>query len=159
MIILRAQSIKKCTRYDWPVKKAIVHSPIIKLKGISKCTSNDSLSSSGAQNKDVTNWGQIKSATQAKWEPANQPCPQGPFPSLWRWKPGKRALGTRLPGNKDIFCGKAWRFRLSVSMFCFLLCFCLFWIFPLFAASFSFFLNLPFSFLFHFGLFHSCCFM
>ena len=57
MLILRAQSIKKYTRYDWPVKKAIVHLSIIKLKGNSKCTSKDSLSSSGAQNKDVTNRG------------------------------------------------------------------------------------------------------
>ena len=92
--------------------------------------------------------------------PQTNLVPRAVFPGLiWRWKPGKSALGTRLPANKDIFCGKAWRFRLSVSMLCFLLCFCLFWIFPLFAASFSFFLNLPLSFLFHFGLFHSCCFM
>ena len=39
-------------RYDWPVKKAIVDLPI-RMKGNSKCTSSNSLSPAGVQNKDI----------------------------------------------------------------------------------------------------------
>ena len=41
------------TRHDWPVKKAIVDLRI-RLKGNSKHTSGNSLSPSGAQNKDIS---------------------------------------------------------------------------------------------------------
>ena len=40
------------TRHDWPVKQAIVDLPI-KMKGNSNRSSGNSLSPSGAQNKDV----------------------------------------------------------------------------------------------------------
>ena len=39
-------------RHDWPFKKATVDLPI-RLKGNSKCSSGNSLSSLGAQNRDL----------------------------------------------------------------------------------------------------------
>ena len=61
------------TRHDWTLKKAIVHLPI-SLKGNSKRISGNSLSSLGAQNKnlgsafppirDVTNRGHMTSGTR-----------------------------------------------------------------------------------------------
>ena len=39
-------------RWDWPVKKAIVYLPV-RLKGTLKRISGSSLSSLGAQNKDI----------------------------------------------------------------------------------------------------------
>ena len=45
------QDLSTC--YDWPVKKAIVDLPI-KMKGNSNFTSGNSLSSLGAQNKDIS---------------------------------------------------------------------------------------------------------
>ena len=40
------------TRLDWPVKKAIVDL-LIRLKGISKCTSSNSLSPLGVHNQNI----------------------------------------------------------------------------------------------------------
>ena len=47
----QCQDLKR--RYDWPVKKAIVDLPI-GMKENSKCTSSNSLSPAGAQNKDIS---------------------------------------------------------------------------------------------------------
>ena len=52
MQLLRTQSIKAYTSHDWPVKKSHCRLPV-ELKGNSKRTSLDALSSFFAQNKDI----------------------------------------------------------------------------------------------------------
>ena len=53
MLLLRTQSINAYTSHDWPViQKSHCHLPM-QLKGNSKSTSVDALSSLFAQNKDI----------------------------------------------------------------------------------------------------------